>query len=165
MIAIGRHQQLAGRIPPAGDEHARNIVAEGGRKDVHATGRVEALEVANFAFAEDQDARRLQIRIEACECQAGFLDVRAGDRPFETGCAAEELERKADRFRPAVQEASDRYRSRGHQASGSINPRLPSARRNSTLISSVDELRNTRNASRPSATSMAASSTDIGFTA
>ena len=44
---------------------------------VHAARRVEALEIADFAFAEDEDARRLEIGVEAGQGEARLLDVRA----------------------------------------------------------------------------------------
>ena len=66
---------------------------------VRAARRVEALEIADFAFAEDEDARRLQIVVETGQGEAGLLDVRAGDGALEAGGAAEELERKAESLR------------------------------------------------------------------
>src|SRR2546421_3490365 len=112
-------------------------MAERRGQHVHAAGRVETFEIADFAFAEDEDAGRLEVGVEAGERKAGLLDVRARDGTFEAGGAAEELEPKTDRFGPALEQARNRDRSRGHPASGSISPRLPSARRNSTLICSV----------------------------
>ena len=75
--------------------------------------------------------------------------------------SAQQLERQADRLGAGSAEAAppsttvsrraaQRSRCETDHRSGSIRPRWPSGRRNSTFIVSVAELRNTMNASRPS---------------
>ena len=120
-MAIGRGQQLQGRVPSAGDEHAGNVVAEGGGEDLHAVRRVEALEIADFTFTEDQDARRLEVRVEPCQRETGLLDVGTRNRTFEARGAAEELERKANGFGPALQQACNRDRPLHHLQSSIFN--------------------------------------------
>ena len=73
----------------------------------HPGRRFQAFEVADFAFAEDQDASRPEIFMEAGEREAGLLDVRAGDRPIEAFGAREQFERQAERLGPAGEQHRD----------------------------------------------------------
>jgi hypothetical protein len=106
-MAIRRREELHRRAPSAGDEHARDVVAESGGKHPRAIRRIEAFEIADFTFTEDQDARRLEVRVEARERETGLLDVRAGDGAFDAGRAAEEFEREAYGFGPTLEQARD----------------------------------------------------------
>jgi hypothetical protein len=89
VIPLGREQQLGRRRPPAGDQHARDVVAEHRRQRVEAPVGVEALEVSDFALAEHQDPRRPQVFVEAGQREAGLLDVRTADAALEAAAAAE----------------------------------------------------------------------------
>ena len=71
------------RREAAGDEHAGKIERQRQAQRVDARRRLEALEIADLALAEDQDASRLQVFVEAGEREAGLLDVGAGDDAVE----------------------------------------------------------------------------------
>jgi hypothetical protein len=73
----------------------------------HAVFTAEALEEADFALSEDQDAPRAQIFIEAGKGETGLLDVRAGDPSIEAARTGQQFERQADLFRPPVQQRAD----------------------------------------------------------
>ena len=135
---------------------------------------IEALDVADLALAEDENARRLEVLVKAGQGEAGLLDVRTGDDAGGARLTAQAAPPTArtPRQRPSRRSATVtvgrvmecRTRARG-QASGSIRPRCPSGRRNSTVMASVARLRKTRNASAAAPISSAASSIDSGFTA
>ena len=74
------------------------------RSDVDARRRLEALEIADLALAEDQHASRLEVFVEAGQREAGLLDVRAGDDAIEAVGAGQQLERQAERLGPAAQQ-------------------------------------------------------------
>ena len=77
LLALG--QQLRRRRVPAGDEDAGKVVRrDQPQRTCPRRGR-EALEVADLALAEDQDASGLEVLVEAREREAGLLDVGAGD--------------------------------------------------------------------------------------
>ena len=83
---------------------------------------IEALEVAHLALAEDEDAGRLEVLVEAGEREAGLLDVRAGDRPIEAAAplssssgrpiASDRLCRSRSTVNDGVDVAAQRSRSR-----------------------------------------------------
>jgi hypothetical protein len=70
--------------------------------------RLEALQIADLALAEDENAARLEILVEAGERETGLLDVRAGDRATQARGAGQQFERQPERLRTAAEERADR---------------------------------------------------------
>ena len=93
--------------PPVMRTQGKSSVSASRSDSIRADG-LEALEIADLAFAEDQHPARLQILVKAGEREPGLLDVGAGDAPVEAQAAGEQLERQAGRLRAAVQERAYR---------------------------------------------------------
>ena len=73
----GGGEQFGGRLPAAGNHHARNVVTEDRGDDLQAVVAVEALDVADLAFAEDENAGRLEVFVKAG--QSLFWDARCSE--------------------------------------------------------------------------------------
>ena len=168
VIPIRRRQQLHGRRPSAGNQHARDVVAERRRKDVGAAGGIEALEIADFALAEDENACRLQVGVEAGEREARLLNVGARDGAVETGASAQQLERQANSLGPALQQARNRDGTADSKPLGlrfdqASRLHVGAAEQHVDLVRSMScGTRGRRRGRRQPP--CAASSTDIGFT-
>ena len=63
------------------------------------TDRLEALEIADFALAEHEDAAGLQVLVKPGERKTGFLDVRARDDAIQA-VGARRATRASDRTLP-----------------------------------------------------------------
>src|SRR5207249_7383875 len=99
--------ELGRRREAARDQHAREIVRERQAQRAGARCRLEALEVADLALAENQDTPGPQILVEPGEREAGLLDVRAGDDAVEAPAAGEQIERQAERLGTAPEQRAD----------------------------------------------------------
>src|SRR5581483_4676532 len=106
--------ELGRRRETAGDDDAREVEREREPQRVGACGGVEAFEIPDLAFAEDQDASRLQILVEAGQRQAGLLDVGARDATVEAVGAGQQFERQTRRLRPAAEQSADGHAVMGH---------------------------------------------------
>ena len=105
--ALRLAEQLGRRREAAGDHHARKIERQREAQRLGTARRLEALEVADLALAENQDATRLQVLVKAGEGEAGLLDVRAGDDAIDAGPAGEQLDGQAVCIGPARKELSN----------------------------------------------------------
>ena len=105
--ALGLDEQLVGRREAAGDHHAGKVERQREAQRLGAAGRLEALEIADLALAEDQDAARLEVLVKPRERQAGLLDVRAGDDAADAGRARQQVDRQAVHLRSAVEKLAD----------------------------------------------------------
>jgi hypothetical protein len=112
--------QLYRRLESAGNEHTREIERqrEAHRRD--ARRRLEALEVADLALAEDEDAARFQVLVKAREGEAGLLDVGTGDDAVQTVGARQQLERQTERFGPAAEQRADGDAGRASHVKSSV---------------------------------------------
>ena len=131
---VGGHH-LRRRRCRAGAEQAGHTAREGPGGNRRALGGRVTLEEPHLALADDEDAARVEVLVVARKREAGLLDVRAGDGPFEPGARR----RAHSSLRPS---ASARLPSStatvtggvsdirgGRQRSGSISPRSPFLRR------------------------------------
>ena len=118
--ADSARSSAGGAKPPVIRTHGKSTVSER-RSDVDARGGVEAFEIADLALAEDQDASRPEVLVEAGEREAGLLDVRAGD-DRDRGRRARPAARAAGRtLRDGCRAAS--RRSRQAEATSSVSSR------------------------------------------
>jgi hypothetical protein len=99
--------ELHRRCKSARYQDARKVEREGEPERGHPRGDVEALQVPDFALAEDQDPSALQVLVETGQREACFLDVRAGDDSIEAVGAREQVEREAKGVRPAGEQRCD----------------------------------------------------------
>ena len=101
---------LAERAQPAGHEDARHFVVLAHLPHrVGAIGGIEALEIADFAVAEDEHAPFAQVFVEPCEREAGLLHVWTQDAAIEAAAAGEKLEIQPQRFGTALKKFADRH--------------------------------------------------------
>ena len=112
--ALGFDDELPRRREAARDEDAGKIEGEREAQCRDARFRLEALEVPDLALAEDQNAARLEVLVEAGEREPRFLDVRARDDAREPVDAGEHFERQAERLGAAVDQRADAYGLLGH---------------------------------------------------
>jgi hypothetical protein len=87
-VTLGCGEELRGRIPSACDQHTRYIVTEGRLKSVRPGVAGQALEIAHFTLAKDENALRLQVFVKSCEGEAGLLDMGARDHTVKPGATA-----------------------------------------------------------------------------
>src|SRR5262249_19043251 len=122
------HDDFSGRCESAGDQDARKVESERQPQRLDPRRRLEALEIANLALAENQHAARAEVLVEARERQTGLLDIGAGDAAFEASRPCEKLEREPEALRPAAEEGPDGDGWRGrHVASDFRSGRLQPA--------------------------------------
>ena len=94
-------------VEAAGDEHAGKVEREREPHRRDARRGFEALEIADLALAEYQDASRLEILVESGQREAGLLDVGTGDDALQAVFTRENVERQTERFRPAGEQRAD----------------------------------------------------------
>ena len=110
VAALGFEDDLAEHAKAAGDEDARHFVVLAYLAHrVGAIGGIQALEVADLAVAEDEDASLPEIFVKTREREAGFLRVGAQDAAVEAAAAGENFEIEAQRFGAALKEFADRH--------------------------------------------------------
>ena len=95
---LGFGHELGRRSEPPGDDDARKIERERQTERRDARRRVQPFEVADLALPENQDASGPEVFVEARECEARLLDVRARDAAVEAGGAGQQLERQPERL-------------------------------------------------------------------
>ncbi len=104
---IRLREGLRRRHEPAGDEQAREPVAEHALQDGRAVVRRQRFEIPHFALAEHEHAAAAQVRVESRQGQPGLLRVGNGDAPFEAGRAGEQLEIEGARIGEIPQDRGD----------------------------------------------------------
>ena len=98
------HEHFHWRVPPACNHHAWDVMAEHSADDLEPGGGIEAFEIAHLALTENEDARGLEVLVEAGQGKAGLLNVRTRNRAADSRFPAEQLDREAKRLGPPLQE-------------------------------------------------------------
>ena len=101
-LGLERRASAAASKPPVISTHGKSSVSAR-RSDRVRASALEAFEVPDLAFAEDEDAAGLEILMEAGERETGLLNVRAGDMAVEPVGAGEQFERKTESLGPAAE--------------------------------------------------------------
>ena len=104
---LGLEDELARRDDAARDQHAGEVGRDRRPYGVRPGACVQALEILDFALAEDEDASRLQkCSQKDRQGQAGLLHWGAGDEARESVSASQQFEREAEGFRTAAQQGA-----------------------------------------------------------
>ena len=91
--ALALLQYFGGQFRAAGNQQARQCLAETFGQGLPARVGGHAFKEAHFAEAEQQDASGLQVLMKTRQRETGFLDIRAGDVPPEPVGASQQLDR------------------------------------------------------------------------